>query len=199
MCVNNLPLDVEYSKTEATTDIKCFARFRKEFCVYIKAYSCNCALKFSNDEGNKIKHRPCTEKHFFPLLSKNYSANCIWKTNLHFAVPFEELGEKHCFFGFFYCLHPLWTIRSLYFLETVQTEKGMWWHLLDIGLFVFHLFLQSVSAFMSSLRQNIKEAHSLLILTMTIQSFQRTDFTVCACTFHTEKSGCCHYFLNIPW
>lgn len=66
------------------------------------------------------------------------------------------------------------------------------------SLFVFHCFLHHMSAFMSSLRRNIKEAHSLLILTMTIQSFQHTDFTVCACTFYFTKSGYCHYFLNIP-
>lgn len=113
-------------------------------------------------------------------------------------MPYAELGGENTGFMPFSSFPILWTPRS-YFLEAVQTEKGMQWHLLDVGVFVFHLFLQCVSAFMSSLRQNIKEAHSLLIFTMTIQSFQCTDFPVCACTFHVEKSGCCHYFLNNPW
>lgn len=61
------------------------------------------------------------------------------------------------------------------------------------------LFLLFVSAFISLLRRNIKEAHSLLILTMTSQSFRHTEFIMWACTFHNRKSGSCHYFLNITF
>lgn len=86
----------------------------------------------------------------------------------------------------------------LFAAACLANTKEKKWHLLGLSLFVFQLFLHHMSAFMSSLRQNIKEAHSLLILTMTIQSFRNTNFTVCACTFYFKKSGYCHNFLNIP-
>lgn len=133
---------------------------------------------------------------FFPcsLNARNQLCMTNWE---HFAVPFAKLAKlvSSCLF---LPAFLSWTTKSAICCRMPgEHKKQKKWHLLRQSLFVFRLFLHRMSPFMSSLRRNIKEAHSLLILTMTIQSLWRTNFTACACTFCSEKSGYCHYFLNI--
>lgn len=95
-------------------------------------------------------------------------------------------------FLFFYCGG-----LSLVLPACLANAKERNWHLLGPSLFVFQLSAHHMSAFMSSLRQNIKAAHSLLIFAMTTQSFRHTKFIVCACASFFKKSGYTHFLKNI--
>lgn len=74
------------------------------------------------------------------------------------------------------------------FSASLANTKGKRWHLLALGLFVFLLSFHCMSTFMSSLGRNIKEAHSLLILTVTIQSFRHTAFAARAPALSTLRN-----------
>lgn len=135
----------------------------------------------------------------FPSALWKRAANCVWQIESILQCPLPSCA-KLVSLPPFSCLRIVDTQVSFFFsfLLASQTQKessDIYW---APSLFVFHLFLHHMSAFMSSLRRNIKEAHSLLILTMTIQSFRHTGSGACACTFYFKKSGYCHYFLNIP-
>lgn len=128
---------------------------------------------------NQIKHWHHMEKQPFSSALWKHEANCVWQIESIFAMPFAKLVQH-----LFPCLFLLSPYRGHLILTfpacLANTKEGVTF--IGPGLFVFRLFPHYMSGFMSSLRRNIKEAHSLLILTMTIQSFRHTDFTVWACT-----------------
>lgn len=126
--------------------------------------------------------RTLHEKDFPRSVLSRQMVDCAWQMESMWPCPLPRLCKisSPAFFPPTPCSSnvdaqalPAWLANA--------KEKN--WHLLGPSLFVFQLFLRHMSAFMSSLRQNIKAAHSLLISTMTTQSSRRTKFIACACTF----------------